>query len=393
MIFACKIPDSLVRLLKICLLFTIVLPLVFACKNKTVREIQDNPQTPIISNAKRFRIEVFQGYSQVSVFNPWQGASDVAQTWYLVKEGIDIPAGIDESEVIRVPVRNIVCMSTTHLAMISALGETGSVTGFSGTGFIYEDDLKELVDDGTIREIGYDDNLNKELIIKLDPDLIMVYGVGGESAGYVGKLKELGIKVVFNADYLEDDPLGKAEWIRLLGALYCKEHLADSIFRDTEKKYNELRKFMSEKVGGRPDVLLGLPFRDTWYISPGNSYISRLINDAGGNYLWQSTESSVSLPTALENVYMKALNADFWLNIGTADSKMQILSIDPRLADLQSFKKGNLYNNTKRKNPDGGNDYWEGGCINPHIVLKDIATILHPELFPGEELIYYKKLN
>jgi iron complex transport system substrate-binding protein len=118
-----------------------------------------------------------------------------------------------------------------------------------------------------------------------------------------------------------------------------------------------------------------------------------VINDAGGNYLWQTTESSVSLPTALENVYMKALNADFWLNIGTADSKTQIISIDPRLADLQSFKKGNLYNNTKRRIPDGGNDYWEGGCINPDIVLKDIATILHPELFPGDELIFYKNAD
>lgn len=393
MIFTGKITDFLVRFLKICLLFIIVLPFSFTCKNKTVRNIHEIPQVPIISKAKRLKIELFHGYSQVSVFNPWQGATNVVQKWYLVKEGTDLPAGTDESEVIRVPVRNIICMSTTHLAMISALGEAGTVTGFSGTGFIYGDDLRELVEDGAIREIGYDDNLNKELIIKLHPDLIMVYGVGGESAGYVGKLKELGIKVVFNADYLEEDPLGKAEWIRLLGALYCKEHLADSIFRETEKKYIDLRNLMSEKAGERPDVLLGLPFKDTWYISPGNSYISRLINDAGGNYLWQTTESSVSLPTALENVYMKALNADFWLNIGTADSKTQIISIDPRLADLQSFKKGNLYNNTKRRKPDGGNDYWEGGCINPDIVLKDIATILHPELFPGDELIFYKKLN
>jgi iron complex transport system substrate-binding protein len=115
-------------------------------------------------------------------------------------------------------------MSTTHLAMISALGEAGTVTGFSGTGFIYGDDLRGLVEDGAIREIGYDDNLNKELIIKLHPDLIMVYGVGGESSGYVGKLKELGIKVVFNADYLEEDPLG-AEWIRH-GALIARNTTA-----------------------------------------------------------------------------------------------------------------------------------------------------------------------
>ena len=97
----------------------------------------------------------------------------------------------------------------------------------------------------------------------------MVYGIGSESAGYIGKLKELGIKVIFNADYLENDPLGKAEWIKMIGALYSKEEMADSIFSTIESKYNQLKIFISENADERPKVLLGLPFKDTWFISPG----------------------------------------------------------------------------------------------------------------------------
>jgi len=369
--------------------------LVCSCTGKPVKIAESSKinERPTVYYAKRFKIENIHGYSQLSVINPWQGASDVIQKWELVPRGARLFSLKDTSAVIRVPVKKIICMSTTHLAMISALNETGSVTGFSGTKFLFEQDFIRLVDQGKIPEVGYEDNLNKELILKINPDLVMVYGIGSESAGYIGKLKELGIKVIFNADYLENDPLGKAEWIKMIGALYSKEELADSIFNTIEGKYNQLKIFISENADKRPKVLLGLPFKDTWFISPGNSYISQLISDAGGDYLWQNTVSSVSMPTGIENVFVKALAADYWLNTGSAGSGIEILSIDPRLAGLKCFRSGNLYNNNKKINSDGGNDYWEGGALNPHIILNDIAAILHPELFPGWELVYYKKLN
>jgi len=369
--------------------------LVSSCTGKQgkIAESLKTTEKPAVSYAKRFKIEKYQGYSQLYLINPWQGASDIIQKWDLVPRGEKLPSLKDTSSIIRVPVRKIVCMSTTHFAMIAALNETGSVAGFSGTRFLFERNLLQLVEEEKISEVGYEDNLNKELILKINPDLIMVYGIGSESAGYIGKLKELGIKVIFNADYLENDPLGKAEWIKMIGALYSKEEMADSIFKTIESKYNQLKTYIRENADERPKVILGLPFKDTWFISPGNSYISQLISDAGGDYLWQNTVSSVSMPTGIENVFVKALNADYWLNTGSTEARNEIISIDPRLAELKCFRNGNLYNNNKRINSSGGNDYWEGGALNPNIILNDIASILHPELFPGRELVYYKKLN
>ena len=366
-----------------------------SCIGKTTgsAEYQKLTEVPIVSYAKRYKIDLFEGYSQLLIINPWQGAKDIIQCWYLVPVGKEIPASIDSNNVIRIPVRKIVCMSTTHLSMISALDEMTSVCGFSGTKFIYNEDLRRNVDEGKISEIGYEDNLNKELILKMKPDLVMVYGIGGESAGYIGKLKELGIRVLYNADYLETDALAKAEWIKMIGAIYAKEEMADSIFRTIELEYNRLKLYIKENAARRPKVMLGLPFRDTWYISPGNSYISQLISDAGGEYLWESTESVISMPTGLENVYMKALKAEYWLNTGSAGTREEIKSIDPRLAELPCFINGNLFNNNKRTSILGGNDYWEGGAVNPHIILSDLGAILHPGLFKGRELFYYKKLN
>jgi len=277
--------------------------------------------------------------------------------------------------------------------MITALDETGSISGASGTGFLYDSTLMALVKKGLIPEVGYEDNLNKELIMKIKPDLVMVYGVGSESAAYIGKLRELGIKVLYNADYLETDPLGKAEWIKLFGALYCKEKLADSIFSNIENEYNNLKILINKSITGKPKILLGMPYKDTWFISPGNSYISRLIEDAGGDYLWEDTRSDYSMPYGIENVYIKAIEADYWLNSGSASSRNGISAIDIRLSDLQCFKNGNIFNNNKRISPGGGNDYWESGALNPHLILRDMAKILHPGIFDREELIYYTRLE
>jgi iron complex transport system substrate-binding protein len=378
------------NILKYILLCTL---LIFSgCVNREKKQIVISEPGNQIKKAERLTIEKKSRWSEVKIINPWQGATGINQIYYLVTRGSAIPAGIDSLAVIFVPVQKIICMSTTHLAMISALGEERSIAGVSGTGFIYSPIILKNVEKGLVVDVGYEANLNRELILKISPDLIMIYGIGSESSGYVARIKELGIKVIINGDYLETDPLGRAEWIKLFGALYCKENLADSIFNSEVYEYNRLKSLISQNTRNRPKVLLGLPFKDTWYISPGNSFISKLISDAGGDYLWKETESSFSMPYGIENVYLKGLTADYWLNIGTAGSKKDISSVDPRLNDLPCFKNNNLFNNNKRITSNGGNDYWEGASLYPHLLLKDLTAILHPELFEGQELFYYRKI-
>lgn len=371
----------------------IVLLTISSCRNSDKKSIEKlkNSGDEIV-RSERFSLEKKKGWTKVTITNPWQGATNVSQIYYLVKRGSQLPDGLDSAHVIFVPLKKIICMSTTHIAMISSLGEEKSIIGMSGTSFIYSPDLIKNVEKGLIVDVGYEANLNKELILKISPDLIMIYGIGSESAGFVGKLKELGTKVLINADYLETDPLSRAEWIKLFGALYCKEKLADSIYRYEVDEYTNLKSFVNQKIRNRPKVLLGLPFKDTWYISPGNSYISKLINDAGGDYLWMDTESSVSMPLGIESVYLRGMKADYWLNIGSVSSRNEISNVDSRLDDLQCFKNDNLFNNNKRVTISGGNDFWESGSLYPHLILQDVATILHPELFSDHELTYYRKI-
>jgi len=347
----------------------------------------------IVTIAERFSLEKTDSCTILTINDPWQGAAGIKNIYYLVNRNSDITLRVNPSEVIYIPVQKIICMSTTHLAMVAALDERHTIAGVSGTGYIFDVKITAMIEEGLTSDIGYESGLNNELIIRISPDLIVLYGIGSESVGYIGKLRELGTQVLFNADYLEEEPLGKAEWIKLFGALFCKEKMADSIFTSVVTSYDKIKEYIKQTAGEMPDVLLGLPFRDAWYISPGNSYISRLIQDAGGSYLWHDTKSSVSMPYGLEDVFLRALEADYWLNTGTARSKKEIASIDQRLKNLPCFINGNMYNNNKRISPGGGNDYWESGALYPDLILKDIATILHPELFKNKELFYYQKIE
>jgi iron complex transport system substrate-binding protein len=376
-------------------MFSLLALISFSCiqKGNKMTHPEAISSEQIIKKAERFSLEKTDSCTILTIKDPWQGARNIEHVYYLVKKGTGSFHFDDSSRVIPVPVKKIICTSTTHIAMIESLGEFESIAGVSGAKYVYNKLVAERIENGIIPDIGYDAGINSELILKIKPDLLIMYGIGGEGAGYTSKLREMGIKVMFDADYLENDPLGKAEWVKLFGALFCKEKISDSVFTHISGSYNSLKEYIGNHINNKPTVLLGLPFKDTWYVSPGNSYVSRLIDDAGGDYLWHKKVSSFSMPYSLENVFLQSAKAEYWLNIGSVHTKSEIASFDPRLATITPYKSGKLYNNNSRISPGGGNDYWESGTMNPQVILKDIACILHPDLFPDYELVYYKKIE
>lgn len=372
-------------------LFFFALVLISSCKSE--RSTDSGPGTVNNEYSERFIIERREGYSKLTVLNPWQGAEEVYYNYYITAEPTKLPAGVERSKIILQNPRKIVCTSTTHIAMLDALGGINLITAVSGSDFVYNKELRQAIDNGRVKDIGYENGYNTELIYSLNPDLVLVYGVGSETTHTFKRLADMGIPVVFVADYLEDHPLARTEWIRVYGELLGKEELAEEIFTTVSEEYNAVvNKIPGERKTG-PRVLLGLPFKDKWFVSPGNSYISKLIEDAGGRYLWAEIRSDEAIPMSLEAVCLKAREADIWLNPGTAQSINNIHMLDNRLVDLPVGSEGSVFNNNKRVNTHGGNDYWESGAVNPHILLKDIASILNPDLFPGYEPFYYTELK
>lgn len=353
----------------------------------------DNHPPSFIENqfAKGFQIERYPGFKIVRVFNPWQHAQGVEYKYILTKDVTLVPDSLKKLDVIITPVKRVVCLSTTHLAFIRELNREDAICGVSAPEFIYDSLIRQRVQTGMIRDVGYDQAMNIETIISLKPDFVMAYGVGSESSGQFQRLKQLGIKVVFNAEYLERTPLGKAEWINFVGAFFDMEDSASQIFNRIAENYTTL----SEKAAKseKPMILSGLPWKGVWYVPGGKSYASRFIYDAGGDYLWKEDEGAESIPLSLEAVMERSNKARIWINPGSALSLQDIITMDPRMKTVKSLNENRVYNFNLRRSPGGGNDFWESGVVHPDWVLKDLIAIFHPDLIPNHTFVYYQKLN
>ena len=95
----------------------------------------------LITKAERFTLEKNDSCTIITIIGPWQGADGMRQVYYLVKKGKKLSIADDRGSVIYIPLESIICMSSTHLAMIAALGEEDAIAGVSGAGFIYNNIL------------------------------------------------------------------------------------------------------------------------------------------------------------------------------------------------------------------------------------------------------------
>lgn len=358
-------------------------------QNQEVSRIDESDSQHKPNYSKGFSISKVDEDYVLNVLNPWQGAN--VQYKYLLTHQNKKESKHGFDEAITIPVSRIVCLSTTHIAFIDALNQSNLVVGVSGAGLISSPNVAERVKNRLARDVGYEQSLNFELLASLKPDVVFTYGVGAEMAGYLQKLRDLQIPVVFVGDYLEEDPLGKAEWLKVFGLFTGSEQLADSLFLQIENQYNTT-KSLAETMQLKPNIFLNLPWKDVWYMPGGQGYMARLIEDAGGNYLLSHLEGSRSYPFSIETALEYGINADIWLNTGSYGSLSEISNDFPLVRSFQVFRRGDVFNSNKLTNPSGGNDFWESGVVNPHLILKDLVKIFHPEIIE-HELVYYQKLK
>ncbi len=326
----------------------------------------------------------------ITVSNPWRDAGE--DFHYLLKpRGTATPAGYKGYQVVEVPVRRMVVLSPTYLAFIEQLGLVDKLKGFSDLARVYSKTIRRAARAGKIKNVGRGPNLRVEDVLDLKPDIIFTYATGGFRDAHP-KLLEAGLKVGVCAEYMESHPLGRAEWIKFFALFFNKGAEAEHLFNALESRYLRLAS-LARKVKKRPTVITNTPFSGHWYVAGGNSFVARFIQDAGGDYIWQDIQRSGSIPMDIELVYNRGLRAEFWLNTGVWTSLTQARSTAPRLTDFASLRAGKLFNNNRRVNAAGGNDFWESGIMRPDVILADIIRILHPNLLPHHKLYYYRQLK
>ena len=294
--------------------------------------------------------------------------------------------------IVHTPVESFGSLSSTYLPFLEQVGELESLVAVSSGAYIYNPEVQNWLQAGAVSEVGSGAEVNVERLVDLNPELVMTSASGYLEYDSHPQLLEAGLKVVINSDYLEQNPLGRAEWGKFIAAFFDKEVEADRLFDEMVTRYQQA-KDLTSGLTERVTVLTNTAYEGIWYMPGGGSYIAIFLEDAGADYVFKGSEGSGAQPLDLEVVLEQAKDADYWINVGAMSDLSSLAAMDARYADFKAFQDGNVYTYSKRVNELGAVDYFESGAAAPDVILMDLIKVFYPDLAQDHEFVYYQVLQ
>ena len=372
-----------------CLLGFIILSCTNQTKTSNTESEKSNHKFEI-EYAKGIEIENYKNYYILKIKEAWPDA-DQSFTYLLQKRGKPVKPNLKYDAKVEIPLKNIIVTSTTHIPSLESLGVLDKLIGFPNTNYISSPQARQRIEKGQIKEIGQNQSLNTEILIALQPEAVVSFAVKGQNKS-LESVKKAGFPVLYNADWVEQHPLGKAEWIKFFGLLFDKVEKSQKIFNTIKTEY-ENAKELAFQTDIQPTVISGALWKDQWYLPSGESWQAQIISDANAEYLYADTQGTGSLSLAFESVLDKAQDADFWIAPAQYTSYEDMIEQQSHYKKFKAFRDKKVFTFASNKGETGGVLYYELAPNRPDWVLKDLIKILHPELLPTYESHFFKPLN
>ena len=382
-----------VRLLKKnifqCMPFILLLSvLLTSCMHRQSVPHATDADTLNLRHAKYLTLVEHEDYTEVLIRNPWNDSKLLQR--FVINKGDNVGLRHVDGASLSSSSNHLAVFTTTHANLFEELGGIDAVAGVCETEYIANPRLCEALSEGRIRDLGSAMTPDRERIISLAPDLILLSPY--ENASTYGNLESLGIPIVQCADYMETTALGRAEWMRLYGRLVGKAREADSLFLAVEAQYYALQSLTDSIASeARPSVLFDTKNGSAWYVPGGRSTMAQLIHDAGGRYLFADNPKSGSVPLAFETVLDRGEQAHVWL-IRYNNSRQRMTlpdlgSIYQPYALFRAYRSGQVYGCNSAELT-----FYEETPFHPERLLRDYICILHPALLPADTLRYFHQL-
>lgn len=358
--------------------------LLCACSNKK----QDTPSTKeegYVVEASLIKVSKHDGYTQVKILDPWH-SDKTLHDYILIPKGSAAPSDLPKGTIIHTPIERALVYSSVHAQVIKELGKISAVSGVCDAEYFKIPEIAAGLKDGKITNAGSSMAPTIEKIIALNPEIIILSPF--QNGGY-GTIATLGIPILECADYMEESPIGRAEWVKLFGLLFGNKDKAEELFNHTQAEYNAIKEQVSV-TNARPKVITEMVTSGVWFVPGGNSYMAHIITDAGATYPWSDNTESGSLQLDFAQVLNTAHDADFWLiktsNIKSYADLKQAYTLNDR---FDAFSKKNVWVCDTQTT-----SLFEEFPFHPELLLKELALIFHPELNDSNyKYRYYQPLT
>lgn len=341
-----------------------------------------------IRYAQGFKIDYYEEYTRVIINNPWQENREIYRAYYLVKtDSIEIP---EEGIKVKVPLTSISVNTFSYFEFLSLLGELDKVTGVTDGSRIYNPEILNKISEGQIIDLGDPFNPNIEKTIVLSPQAV-INSAYAQLDNYSLRLTQAGLPIIYSLEWMENNPLARAEWIKMIAAFFEKGALADTLFNNIEERYLAVREIAYEP-DTRKKVMTGDIFQGTWYVPGGDSFNAALFRDAGLKYIYENNNMSGSIGLDIESILTQFGESDIWFGC-EADRYSDLAAKDSKYMLLKPYKEKQIFNNHNRTTKTGGNDYFESSIAHPDLILSDIVKAAYPEKLHNYSFTYIRPLN
>lgn len=361
--------------------------------------VEEQTATPplTVRDAANFTVAYIDDIKLVQIVETTPGGDPAA--YLLVPRGAEEPQGgwalwaaahtPTPPTVVEIPVRSIFTSSTTQLPALEILGLLDRLTGVAQAEFVSSEAVRAMFAADQLVVFAPTYAVDAELVLAAQPDLLMTSGFWDDAYDII---QSAGTAIVHNADWIESSPLGRAEWVKFISLFFNREAEAEAWYQQVRADY-QAAKALAADAERRPTVHTGQVWGGIWYASGGRSYVAQLLADAGADYVWADDESTGSIEHDIETQLERASEAEFWLHAASWWANAEAaLAEDARYGEFASLQNGNVWNPTLATNEQGGNDFYESGSVRPDLVLLDLIAILHPDLAPDHEFVYYQQL-
>jgi iron complex transport system substrate-binding protein len=237
---------------------------------------------------------------------------------------------------------------------------------------------------GRLLQTGGGSGVNQELLLDLKPQLVLSVYYERSS---LPALERAGIQSIPFGMEQERTPLASAEWLKLLAMLFEREKEGNRLFAGISSRYEALK---ARAAGTRPVKVL--PARTSGDLWSRYAFDRRFVEDAGGRLVEPENAPERTFP--YEYIVEHGLDAPVWPYANSRWKGLKdVVKADARLAEFSAVKNGRVYHNNAARTPGFANPYFTAVYFRPDEVLADLIRILHPELLPDHELVYFAKLN
>lgn len=270
-------------------------------------------------------------------------------SYLVVPEGKEAPEGLDkEIKVLQQPLDHIYLVATSSMDLFRAIGGIENITlsGTDANGW-YIEEAKEAMENGNIQYAGKYSAPDYELILANGCDLAIESTMIYHSPDVREKLEEFGIPVLVEHSSYESDPLGRMEWLKLYAVLLDKEEEADAYF---QSQTDMLTDVLGAENTEKTVAFFSINSNGYVTVRKTGDYISKMIELAGGRYIFQNLGNDNALSTMnmqMEDFYAGACDADYIIYNSAIESELhsldELLEKSSLLADFKAVKEGNVW--------------------------------------------------